>query len=74
MSPSCVNRADCYICHAHRSLPSALTHAATKCVSKNHGYLSTLSGVEQSLAKFGFGASFDQRITLGAWLLNCKCT
>jgi len=26
----------------------------TKCVSKTHGYLSTLSGVEESLAKFGF--------------------
>jgi hypothetical protein len=28
---------------------------ATKCVSKTHGYESTLKGVDESLAKFGFG-------------------
>ena len=28
---------------------------ATKCVSKTHGYESTLKGVDESLARFGFG-------------------
>jgi hypothetical protein len=33
----------------------ALRSTATKCVSKNHGYSTTLHGVDQSLARFGFG-------------------
>lgn len=28
---------------------------ATKCISKTHGYESTLKGVDESLARFGFG-------------------
>ncbi|OJA10533.1 hypothetical protein AZE42_01711 [Rhizopogon vesiculosus] len=35
-----VNRSECFI--------------TTKCVSKNHGYDSTLKGVDESLTKFGF--------------------
>ncbi|KAJ8596381.1 Aldo/keto reductase [Rhizopogon salebrosus TDB-379] len=35
-----IDRSECFI--------------TTKCVSKNHGYDSTLKGVEESLAKFGF--------------------
>lgn len=31
---------------------------ATKCVSKTHGYDSTLKGVETSLQKMGFGSFF----------------
>ena len=28
---------------------------ATKCVSRTHGYDSTLTGVDESLSRFGFG-------------------
>lgn len=31
---------------------------ATKCISKTHGYDSTLKGVDESLARFGFGMEF----------------
>lgn len=47
------------LCLPFRSrLPAAVrsvTSSATKCVSKNHGYDSTLLGVDESLKKFGFG-------------------
>lgn len=30
-------------------------YITTKCVSKRHGYINTLRGVDESLANFGFG-------------------
>jgi len=35
---------------------------ATKCISKTHGYESTLKGVDQSLERFGFGEFIPSRV------------
>jgi diketogulonate reductase-like aldo/keto reductase len=43
--------------------------SATKCVSRSHGYESTLKGVNESLERFGFGTSFHFHLVLTPWVI-----